>query len=94
MRKQWYGRRITPITDNGHISIIFTKQITSVDLVDHIFQHICHAVTDDDVGFFLEFVEVLNHARVEKLRFIKSRFVDDDVNPLGLEALHDPLDAG
>ena len=73
---------------------VAAKEVAAVHLVSHILQIVGNAIGDDDLGHLLEPAEVIDHLRAEEIRLGQHRFIDDDFHALGLDALHDALDAG
>lgn len=53
-----------------------------------------HAVGQDNAAFLLEGVQVMDYAGVEEEFFLQCRFINNDLNTLGLDALHHALNGG
>ena len=73
---------------------ITAEQIPRIDLLADIVQCISAPVGDNHVGLLLELRQIIDHPGVEKITLVQHGLVNDDLNALGLDALHDPLDAG
>ena len=74
-------------------SSIGLEQIARVDFLFHVGKGGAAAVADDDVGFLFEGFEVADDAGAEEFFFFQCGLVDDDFDALGLDPLHDALDA-
>ena len=68
--------------------------VARVDPVGHVREHVGTPVCDDHVGPLLELVQVAHDLRVEEQVVLQRRLVDDDLDALGLQPLHDALDRG
>ena len=73
--------------------LILPKQVAGVNLVGHVLQVFGYAVGHDHVGFFDELLQIVDHTRVEEVGLFEHGLVNDDFHTLGLDALHDALDA-
>src|SRR5690606_27942568 len=71
-----------------------TEQVAAVHFANDVADVVGHTVGDDDVCLLLELLEVVNDTGVEELAFLEHRLVDNDLDALRLDALHDALDAG
>src|SRR5512132_97937 len=74
-------------------SSVVAEQVARVDLVGDVLQLLDEAVGHDDVAAALELVEVAHDLRAVEPVVRELRLVDDDLDALGLDPLHDALDA-
>ena len=73
---------------------IDSEKIASVDFFRDILQVFAPVVCQDDIALFLERVQVADDAAVEEQVIFHARFVDDELDALCLQPLHDPLNGG
>ena len=51
-------------------------------------------ISDDAMGQFLEFLQIIDHQAIEEITLIlQGRFINNHLCPFALDALHDSLDA-
>ena len=70
------------------------KQISGEQLGGYIVQIVTFSVGKYHITDTLEFIEVADHTRVEKVPVAKVGLVDHDLDAFGFDAFHDALDAG
>ena len=75
-------------------SLIVTEQVPRINLSLDVRQGWCHTVGDDHIGLLLEGGQIMNYPRVIELIHLQYRLINNHRNALGLDALHDALDAG
>ena len=70
------------------------KEISGIHLIPHIIQHFIVAVGDDGLALLFELLHIIHHAAAEEgAAVLQGGFIDDDFRTLGLNPLHDSLDA-
>lgn len=76
------------------LASISPEYIPCIDLILHIVEHGVITVGDNGLRLTLELVEVVDKTAAKECRTIfKCWLVDDDLGTLGLDALHDTLNA-
>ena len=81
-----------PVRARAGRASVGAEEVAGVDLAGHVGEVVGHAVGHDHVGLALEGVRVADHARAEELLRLHRGLVDDDLDALGLDALHHALD--
>ena len=77
------------------MSLVPPEQIPRIHLLLHVIQHSLIAISDNSVGAFLEPLNVIHDQAAEEGGTVgQGGLVDDHGGALGLDALHDALDAG
>ena len=75
-------------------SSVSPEEIPGIDLLLYIFQRLIKAVCKNDIGSGFELLKIIDHQRSEEgFPVIQRWLIDNDRSALGLDALHDALNA-